>query len=87
MKNANEIIVDFDRISQDRKIINEEAEKLYNIDYDKILSFSTVYTRNNFKGYKNLLSNLEFLNKREIQHIQDEIDFIVGQNGTGRNEL
>jgi transcriptional regulator with XRE-family HTH domain len=61
--------------------------ELYNIDYDKILSFSTVYTRNNFRGCKNLLSNLEFLDKREIQHIQDEIDFIVGQKGTGRNEL
>ena len=41
MKNANEIIVDFDSISQDRKKINEEAEKLYNIDYDGWISSCT----------------------------------------------
>ncbi len=61
--------------------------ELYNIDFNEILSLSTVYNSNNFRERKNSLRNFEFLNEKELQHIQDEIDFIVGQKGTEKNEL
>ena len=40
-----------------------------------------------FENSKTPLRNLELLDKKELQHIQDEIDFIVDQKGTGINEL
>ena len=61
--------------------------KLYDIDFNEILSLSTVHNDKNFKEHRTSLRNLELLDKKELQHIQDEIDFIVDQKGTGRNEL
>lgn len=61
--------------------------KLYNIDFNKILSFSTEHSSKDFENSKTPLRNLELLDKKELQHIQDEIDFIVDQKGTGINEL
>ena len=61
--------------------------KLYDIDFNEILSLSTVYSGKDFKDRRTLLRNLELLDKKELQHIQDEIDFLVDQKGSERNEL
>ena len=61
--------------------------KLYGIDFNEILSLSTTHNDKDFKEHRIPLRNLELLDKKELQHIQNEIDFIVGQKGTGKNEL
>lgn len=60
---------------------------LYDIDFNKIFSFSTEYSDKDLKKSRIPLKNLELLNKKELQHIQNEIDFIVEQKGNRKNEL
>lgn len=61
--------------------------KLYGIDFNEILSLSTTHNDKDFKEHRIPLRNLELLDKKELQHIQDEIDFLVVQKGSERNEL
>lgn len=61
--------------------------ELYGIDFHEILLLSTVHSNKDIKDRRTLLKNLELLDKKELQHIQDEINFLVAQKGTDRNEL
>ena len=55
--------------------------KLYDLDFNELLLLSKRDSSQVLRNHKIRLKNIELLSEKELQHVQDEINFIISQKG------